>query len=78
MEKNKDKKLETEVLVDQAWRANEKSGRYYEMTYAGATSFLRRKYSRELKDIDVAVSGVPFDCAVTNRPGCRLGPSAIR
>ncbi len=78
MEKHNDKKLEIEVLVDQAWRANEKSERYYEMTYAGATSFLRRKYSRELKDIDFAVSGVPFDCAVTNRPGCRLGPRAIR
>ena len=29
MEKHNDKKLETEVLVDQAWRANEKSERYY-------------------------------------------------
>ena len=73
-----DIKDESEILVDQAWRAGDKSKRFYEMTYAGATSFLRRKYSKELKNVDLAVSGVPFDSAVTNRPGCRLGPRAIR
>ncbi|WP_066262679.1 agmatinase [Hydrogenophaga flava] len=25
-----------------------------------------------------AISGVPYDCAVTNRPGARFGPQAIR
>jgi len=39
---------------------------------------LRRTYSRDLKGVDVAVSGVPFDSAVTYRSGCRLGPRAIR
>ncbi len=48
------------------------------MTYGGALSFLRRRYSRDLTGVDVAVSGVPFDGAVTNRPGARLGPRAIR
>lgn len=48
------------------------------MTYGGALSFLRRRYSRDLRGADVAVSGVPFDGAVTNRPGARLGPRAIR
>jgi agmatinase len=28
--------------------------------------------------VDLAVTGVPFDQAVTNRPGARLGPRAIR
>jgi agmatinase len=28
--------------------------------------------------VDIAVTGVPFDQAVTNRPGTRLGPRAIR
>ena len=28
--------------------------------------------------MDIAVTGVPFDQAVTNRPGTRLGPRAIR
>ena len=49
-----------------------------EMTYGGALSFLRRRYSRDLAGVDVAVLGVPWDAAVTYRPGCRLGPRAIR
>ena len=48
------------------------------MTHAGALSFLRRNYSRNLDGVDIAVSGIPFDGAVTNRPGCRFGPRAIR
>ena len=30
------------------------------------------------RGVDIAVSGIPFDGAVTNRPGCRFGPRAIR
>ena len=49
-----------------------------EPTYAGATSFMRRKYSRDLTGVDVVVTGVPLDTATTNRPGTRFGPRAIR
>ena len=49
-----------------------------EPTYAGATSFMRRKYSRDLDGVDLVVTGVPLDTATTNRPGARLGPRAIR
>ncbi len=49
-----------------------------EPTYAGATSFMRRKYTRDLKGVDVVVTGVPLDTATTNRPGTRFGPRAIR
>ena len=49
-----------------------------ESTYAGVTSFMRRKYTRDLEGVDVAVMGVPFDTATTNRPGARFGPRAIR
>ena len=48
------------------------------MTYGGALSFMRRKYSRNSTGVDVVVCGIPFDNAVTYRPGCRLGPRAIR
>ncbi|GIR33364.1 MAG: hypothetical protein CM15mP46_3590 [Alphaproteobacteria bacterium] len=41
-------------------------------------SFARRRYSRSLENVEVVVSGIPYDCAVTNRSGCRLGPRAIR
>ncbi|HNP35323.1 MAG TPA: agmatinase [Woeseiaceae bacterium] len=49
-----------------------------EVTYAGVTSFMRRKYSRDLAGVDVAVTGVPLDTATTNRPGARFGPRSIR
>ncbi|MGD9112267.1 MAG: arginase family protein, partial [Desulfobacterales bacterium] len=29
-------------------------------------------------DVDVVVSGIPFDIASTMRPGARFGPKAIR
>ncbi|KKL83355.1 hypothetical protein LCGC14_1975560, partial [marine sediment metagenome] len=63
---------------DQAFRRAEPRGRWAEMTYGGALSFLRRSYSRDAAAADVVVSGVPFDTSVTNRPGCRFGPQAIR
>lgn len=49
-----------------------------EATYAGAVSFMRRKYTRDLKGVDLVVTGVPLDTATTNRPGARFGPRAIR
>ncbi len=63
---------------DQAFRVDSNSQMWPEMTYGGALSFLRRKYSRDLSGVDVVVSGIPFDSAVTNRPGCRFGPRSIR
>ena len=63
---------------DQAFRKTGLYGREHEMTYGGALSFLRRKYSRDMSGADVVVSGVPFDAATSNRPGARFGPSAIR
>ena len=47
-------------------------------SYAGALSFMRRKYSRDLSGVDVAVTGIPLDLATTNRPGARFGPRALR
>ena len=49
-----------------------------EPTYAGATSFMRRKYTRDLEGVDVVVTGIPLDTATTNRPGARFGPRAVR
>ena len=50
----------------------------YENTFGGAPSFLRRRYTKDLSSADIAVTGIPFDMAVTNRPGTRLGPRGIR
>lgn len=69
---------ESNKTGDQAFRATSTNQRWHEMTYGGALSFLRRKYSRDLTNVDVVVSGVPYDASVTYRSGCRLGPRAIR
>lgn len=63
---------------DYAFRGRPGQPKWPEMVYGGALSFLRRRYSRDLDGVDVAVSGVPFDSATSNRPGARLGPRAIR
>lgn len=64
--------------TDLAFTRQSPYGTLAEPTYSGALSFLRRRYSKALAGVDVAVVGVPFDLATTNRPGTRLGPRAIR
>ena len=63
---------------DLAFTRQSPYGTEIEAMYAGATSFLRRRYSRDLTGVDVAVIGVPYDLATSNRPGARLGPRAVR
>ena len=53
-------------------------GPAFENAFAGVTSFLRRRYSKNYGTADAVVLGVPFDQAVTHRPGARFGPRAIR
>ncbi|MBY4892211.1 agmatinase [Rhodobacteraceae bacterium N5(2021)] len=64
--------------VDGAIMRTDLKGLSFENAFAGAPSFLRRRYTKDLSGVDVAVTGIPFDQAVTNRPGTRLGPRAIR
>lgn len=64
--------------IDHAFTATKTTGRAGDPTYAGALSFMRRRYTKNVKGADVVVWGVPFDAAVTNRPGARFGPQAIR
>lgn len=63
---------------DQAFLVGDNQQTWHEMTYGGALSFARRRYSRVLDNVNVVVSGIPYDGAVTYRSGCRLGPRAIR
>ena len=49
-----------------------------EPAYGGIQTFCKFSHTRELEGVDVAVVGVPQDQAVTNRPGARFGPRAIR
>lgn len=66
------------IYGDGAFRRQGLMGSIIENTYAGALSFMRRNYTRDLTDVDVVISGVPLDLATTFRPGARLGPAAIR
>ncbi|MDA8961955.1 agmatinase [Congregibacter sp.] len=67
-----------EFKTDQAFMRDSDRGTIVEPSYGGATSFMRRRYTRDLTGIDVAVVGIPYDLATTNRSGTRLGPRAIR
>ncbi|AUX49021.1 agmatinase [Sorangium cellulosum] len=66
------------LTVDSAFTAESLYGTQREPTYSGALSFLRRRYSRDLTGVDVAVTGIPLDTATSNRPGARFGPRAVR
>ena len=46
--------------------------------YGGIASYNGYPVTQDVKGTDVVVMGVPFDAGVTNRPGARLGPRAIR
>ncbi|MGB0798602.1 MAG: arginase family protein, partial [Planktomarina sp.] len=64
--------------VDNAITREGYRGMSYENAFAGVLSFMRRTYTKDLTGVDLAVTGVPFDQAVTHRPGTRFGPRAIR
>jgi agmatinase len=51
-----------------------------ELAYAGINTFLKSQ-QRQIQDLteeDAAVLGIPYDSAVSNRPGARYGPEALR
>jgi agmatinase len=63
--------------IDHAF-TGERRGGAADPTYAGALSFMRRRYGKNVAGCDLVIWGVPFDLAVTNRPGARFGPQALR
>ena len=64
--------------VDVAFTRDEPRGLAFENVFAGVPSFLRRRLTKDLTGIDLAITGVPFDQSVTHRPGTRFGPRALR
>ncbi|KAF8910072.1 Arginase/deacetylase [Gymnopilus junonius] len=67
-------------LEDKTWL--EKYGPQIDQAFSGPLSFSHLPYFRCLEnaeaDFDIAILGMPFDTAVTYRPGARFGPFAIR
>lgn len=64
--------------VDGAFTREGRRGLAFENAFGGAVSAFRRTYTKSLAGYDLAITGVPFDQAVTHRPGTRFGPRAIR
>ncbi len=46
--------------------------------YAGVPTLLDAPYQASLDNLDISLIGVPTDLGVTNRPGARFGPRALR
>jgi agmatinase len=46
--------------------------------FAGIRTFMRAPHVTDLRGVDVAVYGIPFDTATSYRTGPRFGPEAIR
>ena len=69
---------DVENQIDAGFTRDDLRGINLEAAYAGAPSFLKRRYTKDLTGAQIAVTGVPFDMAVSNRPGTRLGPRGIR
>lgn len=66
------------TTIDHAFTAQTLTGAAEDPTYAGALSFMRRKYTKTVDGADVVIWGIPFDAAVSSRPGARFGPQAMR
>jgi agmatinase len=64
--------------TDAAFTRPDLKGLSFENAFSGALSFLRRRYSKDLAGVDIAVTGIAFDQSVTHRSGTRMGPRAIR
>lgn len=79
-----DPSVEVSAVSDEVDRARtfreEVPGSSVELAYAGLDTFLKGepRAFEDVADVDVAVFGVPYDGAVSNRPGARYGPGAIR
>lgn len=63
---------------DLAFTRESHRGSIMEATYAGVPSFMRRRFTRDLTGVDVAVLGIPLDLATSGRPGTRFGPRGVR
>ena len=48
------------------------------LPYAGIPTFLGLPASASAQGLDIAVVGIPSDLGVSNRPGARFGPRAVR
>ncbi|MGA2191607.1 MAG: arginase family protein, partial [Steroidobacteraceae bacterium] len=65
------------VFVEAARRVQSPDGRR-SLPYAGIATLLGLPAAPNATGLDVALIGVPMDLGVSNRPGARFGPRAVR
>lgn len=58
--------------------SNDLKGLITANSFSGMPSFFRRRQGHDFSKADVVVCGLPYDLGVSNRPGSRFGPRAIR
>lgn len=46
--------------------------------YTGLATFMRAPIAENLAELDIGLVGIPYDGALTNRPGARHGPREVR
>jgi agmatinase len=67
-------------IIDKVFAGTDRRPKPYEgvSTFLGAPLRVNAPDQPDLSGLDVALVGVPMDLGVTNRPGARLGPRAVR
>jgi agmatinase len=68
---------EDPVLIEAGRNVQSPDGRRTK-PYAGLPTLLGLPAAPDAADLDIALVGVPMDLGVTNRPGARFGPRALR
>lgn len=69
--------IDDPVLRSAASSAQRGDGRR-SLPYSGIPTFLGLPHTASAADLDIALVGVPMDLGVSNRPGARFGPRAVR
>jgi len=67
-------------VIDKIFAGTDRRPKPYEgiSTFLGAPLRVEAAQLADMGGLDVALIGVPMDLGVTNRPGARLGPRAVR
>jgi guanidinopropionase len=67
-------------VIDKIFAGTDRRPKPYEgvSTFLGAPLRVEATQLPDMGGVDVALIGVPMDLGVTNRPGARLGPRAVR
>ncbi|MXS84380.1 agmatinase [Nitrosomonas sp. HPC101] len=66
------------VKIDGAIARKTSYGMLREPTFSGMLSFMRCPFRKDLTGVELVISGIPLDLAVSYRSGARFGPLAIR